>query len=165
MIYYTTKSLILLENILVIVTEDGIFYGVFVKLQHCRTLPIPVMFSNVKSCLNLLSLPFPLFSCLSASRPSSNSLYHGLFWIHFFSSLQPCSAITPAILRSSSGVALSNIWLISAVPKKCFLPLAVSFVYPFSFCTVSASSRFVVGKTSVCKTDLSVINPSMGFKN
>ena len=35
----------------------------------------------------------------------------------------------------------------------------------FSFCTVSASSRFVVGKTSVCKTDLSVINPSMGFKN
>lgn len=35
----------------------------------------------------------------------------------------------------------------------------------FSFCMVSASSRFVVGETSVCKTDLSVINPSMGFKN
>ncbi len=29
----------------------------------------------------------------------------------------------------------------------------------------SASSRFVVGKTSIRKTDLSVINPSMGFKN
>ena len=137
----------------------------WLKLQHCRILLRPVMFSKVKSCLNLLSLPFPLFSCLSASRPSSNSLYHGLFCIHSFTSLQSCSAITPAILRSSSGVALSNIWLISAVPKKCFLPLAVSFVYPFSFCAVSTSNRFVVGKTSICKTDLSVINPSRGFKN
>lgn len=127
------------------------FYGVFVKLQHYRTLLRSVMFSKVKSCLKLLSLPFSLFSCLSASRPSSNSLYHGLFCIHSFSYLQPCSAITPAILRSSSEKVLFTVG--------CF------FVYSFSFCTVSTSSRFVVGKTSVCKTDLSVINPNMGFKN
>ena len=151
MIEYIIKKAFLLGKRLVIVTEDGIFLWCFVKLQHYRTLPRPVMFSNVKSCLKLLSLPFSLFSCLSASRPSSNSLYHRLFWIHFFSSLQPCSAITPASYE--------------AAPKKYFLPLAVSFVYPFSFCTVSASSRFVVGKASICKTDLSVINPRMGFKN
>lgn len=58
--YYTSKRSILLENQLVIVTEDGIFNGALVKLQHCRTLPIPAMFGNVKSCLKLLPLPFAL---------------------------------------------------------------------------------------------------------
>lgn len=47
--YYTSKRSILLENQLVIVTEDGIFNGALVKLQHCRTLPIPAMFGN-NSC-------------------------------------------------------------------------------------------------------------------
>ena len=120
MIYYTTKSLILLENRLVIVTEDGIFLWCFVKLQHCRTLPIPVMFNNVKSCLKLLSLPFSLFSCLSDSRPSSNSQYHELFCINSCTSLKPCSAITPVILQNSSEKILFTVG--------CFFCITVQLV-------------------------------------
>ena len=68
--YYTTKSSILLGNRLVIMTEDGIFNGALVKLQHCRTLLRPEMFSKVKSCLKHLSLPFPLPPQLPFRRPS-----------------------------------------------------------------------------------------------
>ena len=112
-----------------------------------------------------LSHSLSLRSCLSTSRPSSNSLYHGLFCIHSFTSLQPCSAITPAILRSSSGVALSNIWLISAVPKKCFLPLAVCFVYPFNvwlYCLIwlSYPSLITLFEFAKAETNISTIGSS-----
>ena len=61
--------------------------------------------------------PIPsLFSFLSASHPSSNSLYQGLFCIHSFTSLQPCSAITPAILRSSSEKVLFTVGCLLRVP-------------------------------------------------
>jgi len=64
------------------------------KRWHLKWIPAPL------ANLFYLSHSRSLFSFLSASRP--NSRYHGLFCIHSFTSLQPCSAITPAILRSSS---------------------------------------------------------------
>ncbi len=84
MIHYTTKSLILLENRLVSVTRDGIFNGALVKLQHCRTLPKPAMFGNIKSCLKLLSLPFPLHSQLPLRLPSQFELPVPRAFLHSF---------------------------------------------------------------------------------
>ena len=72
-------------------------------IWHKKTLDFPKRIPAPLANLLYLSHSRSLFSCLSVSRPSSNSLYHGLFCIHSFTSLQPCSAITPAILRSSSG--------------------------------------------------------------
>ena len=123
MIDYIIKKAFLLGKRLVIVSEDGIFLWCFVKLQHYRTLPRPVMFSNVKSCLKLLSLPFSLFSCLSASRPSSNSQYHELFCINSCTSLKPCSAITPVILQNSSEKILFTVG--------CFFCITVQLLYGF----------------------------------
>lgn len=114
-----------------------------------------------KTCY--LSHSRSLRSCISASRPSSNSLYHGLFCIHSFTSLQPCSAITPAILRSSSGVALSNIWLISAAPKNRFLPFVVSFVYPFnvwSCCLIWLSYPSLIALFEFAKAETNILRKS-----
>lgn len=88
--YYTTKRSILLKNQLVIVTEDGIFNGALVKLQHCRTLPIPAMFGNVKSCLKLLPLPFALPLQLSFRLPPHFKLPVPRAFLYPFNVLSYC---------------------------------------------------------------------------
>ena len=74
MIYYTNKSLILLENRLVIVTGDGIFNGALVKLQHCRTLPRPSLKTMSPAAFGSDAAFFPAGTMASYAASAASSV-------------------------------------------------------------------------------------------